>query len=464
MRNLLWLCVVLLAPLTCFASSPNVLLICVDDLKPTLGCYGDPLAQTPNIDRLAAQGVLFERAYCNQAVCAPSRNSLLSGLRPQTLGIYDLGTYFRLSAPDAVTLPQCFKQQGYHTLGMGKIYHTAHGNRDDRSSWSEPFRGTPGMIYLDSPATSEDGRRGPAFEAADVDDSKYTAGILADLAVKRLRKPRSEDDPPVFMAVGFHRPHLPFNSPKKYWDLYDRDEFELPEYRTAPEGAPSYAPTTWGELRNYGNIPKTGPLSDELQLELIHGYYAAVSYTDAEVGRLMDVLAETGQAANTIVVLWGDHGWHLGDHGMWCKHTNYEQATRIPLIIAGPGVEPGVVKNSLVETVDIYPTLCELAGITAPDTLDGKSFAQVLTDHDSVVRNAAVQVYPRGKRLGQTIRTERYRLVEWKGPGDEPEYELYDYQDDPQETRNLADEQPAVVAELRAMLDELPKPKRFKAK
>ena len=458
MRYALLIGCLLLAPLVANAATPNVLLICVDDLKPVLGCYGDKVALTPNIDRLADRGVRFERAYCNQAVCSPSRNSLLTGLRPQTLGIYNLGTNFRQAVPDAVTLPQYFKQQGYHTAGMGKVYHVGHGNHDDKPSWSQPFRSTPGMIFLESPATSADGRRGPAFEAADVADNEYTAGQLTDLALTRI-KAMARRPLPQFLAVGYHRPHLPFNSPKKYWDLYQRDQFQLPEVRTAPEGAPSYAPTTWGELRNYGNIPKKGPLSDELQLELIHGYYAAVSYVDAQVGLLMEELDKTGQTDNTIVVLWGDHGWHLGDHGMWCKHTNYEQATRIPLIVAGPGVTAGVAEDTLVETVDIYPTLCQLAGLPAPEGLDGVSFEKALQDPTSVIREAAVQVYPRGKRMGQTVRTARYRLVEWKAPSGQAEYELYDYQEDPQETRNLADEHPEVVAELRALLNELSEPK-----
>ncbi|MCO6044400.1 sulfatase [Aeoliella sp. ICT_H6.2] len=444
------------------AAAPNVLLICVDDLKPTLGCYDDELAQTPNMDRLAAGGVLFKRAYCNQAVCAPSRNSLLTGLRPQTLGIYDLGTFFRKSAPDAVTFPQFFKQHGYRTAGMGKIYHLGHGNKNDKRSWSEPFANTPGMIYKVSSATSPDGRRGPAFESADVPDSDYTAGQLGDLAVDRLQKLSTERDQPFFLAVGFRRPHLPFNSPQKYWDLYDREQFSLPARRTPPDGAPPYARTTWGELRKYGNIPKQGPMSDELQLELIHGYYAAVSYVDAQVGRILDTLQETDLADDTIIILWGDHGWHLGDHGMWCKHTNYEQATRIPLIVAGPGVANGVAADSLVETVDIYPTICELAGLPAPEGLDGKSFKSVLEDPSTVVRESAVQVYPRGKRIGQTVRTARYRLVEWKLPNGSAEYELYDYQEDPDETVNLAAERPAVVAELKALLDALPAPKRFR--
>lgn len=462
MRIVLLLCVCLCANVTHAAAPPNVLLICVDDLKPTLGCYGDLLVQTPNIDRLAADGVLFERAYCNQAVCAPSRNSLLTGLRPQSLGIYDLATFFRRAAPDAVTLPQFFKQHGYRTAGMGKIYHVGHGNKNDKRSWSEPFVNTPGMIYRMSLAKSSDGRRGPAFEAADVPDSEYTAGQLGDLAVERLQKLSSESEHTFLLAVGFHRPHLPFNSPKKYWDLYDRSDFALPERRTPPDGAPSYAPTNWGELRKYGNIPQQGQMSDELQLELIHGYYAAVSYVDAQVGRILDTLHDTGFDENTIIILWGDHGWHLGDHGQWCKHTNYEQATRIPLIIAGPGVNTGVAADSLVETVDIYPTLCEVAGLPVPEGIDGQSFKSVLEDPSTVVRESAVQVYPRGKRIGQTVRTARYRLVEWKLPNGPAEYELYDYQEDPDETVNLAAERPAIVAELKALLDALPAPKRFR--
>jgi len=490
---------------------PNVLLICVDDLKPVLGCYGDAVARSPNIDRLAKRAVLFERAYCNQAVCSPSRNSLLVGLRPQTLGIYDLETNFRHARVDAVTLPQYFKQHGYRTHSLGKVFHVGHGNQDDTASWSVPSWKPDAAAYAlpeSRPTAARRAQRaaranqngaaranqggnqrrakGAAYEAADVPDNTYGDGALADEAIVRLRaaaagettKPAGENSSPAdsatgapwFLAVGFVRPHLPFVSPQKYWDLFDRGKFELAKLQTPPIGAPSYAPQFGGELRNYLGMPKSGPLDDELQRTLIHGYYAAASYMDAQVGRVLDELERLKLADNTIVVLWGDHGWHLGDHGMWCKHTNYEQAARIPLLISTPGAAPGaataagVKSASLVESVDLYPTLCQLAGLPIPAGLDGRSFADTLRDPAAPARDYATHVYPRvgpnqQKLLGRAVRTARYRLVEWKAFGAAPEsaeLELYDYTSDPLETENLAAQQPAVVAELRAMLARQP--------
>jgi iduronate 2-sulfatase len=471
--RLIYILILLVVGGVASATPPNVLFLCIDDLKPALRCYGDPHAQTPNIDRLAARGVRFDRAYCNQAVCAPSRNSLFTGMRPQTIGVYDLQTNFRKAAPEAVTLPQQFKKHGYFTVGLGKHFHVGHGNFDDAESWSVPSRLNPTIRYHlpanrarkqeeASPQATDTKRKGAAMESADVEDTGYSDGVLAEEAIEQLRQLANEPGKPFFLAVGFRSPHLPFTSPKKYWDLYDREQFTLPEYRTSPAGAPKFAPTTSGELLSYKGIPKDRPISAEMQQELIHGYYAAVSYVDAQVGKVLDALDEVRLADGTVVVLWGDHGWHLGDHGMWCKHTNYEQATRIPLIFAGPGVGSGVVKNSFVETVDIYPTLCQLANVSAPERIDGRSFRTAILDTHASARDHVTHVYPRGKRIGQAIRTDRYRLVEWKIPSksdDTAEYELYDYQEDPLETRNMAAERPETVAELKTLLDALPEPK-----
>ena len=332
------------------AQKPNVLLVCVDDLKPNLGCYGDTLAKTPNIDRLAQNGVLFERAYCNQAVCSPSRNALLTSLRPQTLGIYDLATNFRQSRPGAVTLPEYFKKNGYRTEGMGKVFHVGHGNHEDAQSWSVPHFQVKSIGYAlkENKGPTREGAlienqnpanlpRGAAYESADVPDNAYGDGQIADEAIRRLEQAKASPGQPFFLAVGFVKPHLPFCAPKKYWDMYDRNAIALPQVKTAPEGAPEFAPQYGGELRQYKNIPQKGPLDEDLTRTLIHGYYAAASYMDAQLGRVLAALESSGQAQNTIVVLWGDHGWHLGDHGMWCKHTNYQQATRIP----GPRHAPG---------------------------------------------------------------------------------------------------------------------------
>jgi iduronate 2-sulfatase len=473
---------VLLAVPANAAERPNVLLICVDDLKPLLGCYGEPIVKSPNIDRLAARGLRFDRAYCNQAVCAPSRNALLTGLRPQSLGIYDLGTNFRKAAPNAVTLPQHFKAHGYRTEGLGKIFHVGHGNHDDATSWSVPHwhaevvayalpknRPRRGLtreeaLFTNVPAERASTLpRGAAYEAADVPDVAYPDGRIADEAIRRLKRAAKKPHPPFFLAVGFAKPHLPFCAPKKYWDRYDRDSFPLPALRRPPRGAPPYAPTNWAELRNYSNIPDKGDLPDDVQRALIHGYHAAVSYVDAQIGRLIETLDEVGLANNTIVVLWGDHGWHLGDHGMWCKHTNYEQAARIPLIVVVPGMKTsGAATSSLVESVDLYPTLCELAELPVPHNLDGASFASLIDDPSADTKDAVHHVYPRGERLGRAVRTTRYRLVEWKRPGarsDSAEIELYDYETDPAETKNLAAQKPDVVAELRAVLNRQPEAK-----
>jgi len=413
------------------------------------------------MDALSARGVRFDMAFCNQAVCSPSRNSLMTGLRPQTIGVYDLPTHFRLAAPDAVTLSQYFLQHGYHAAGLGKIYHTGHGNKDDKRSWSTDSWRPKAASYVDKhnvAAMRPDSRgrmRGPATESADVSDETYADGLIAAEAVKRLESYKAKPDQPFFLAVGFLKPHLPFIAPKQYWDLYDPDALPMPQTDGAPEGAPSYAATNSGELRSYSDMPKQGAVNEATTRHLIHGYYAATSYTDAQIGKLLDALNRLELADNTIVALWGDHGWHLGDHGMWCKHTNYEQAARIPVIVSAPGGARGVASSAMVETVDLYPTLCELSGLQPPKAIDGRSFAPVVQQSSRQARDYVTHVYPRGNRLGRAIRTSRYRMVEWKVPGDAAsaaEIELYDYQNDPLETKNLAAIQPAIAAELRAKL------------
>lgn len=434
-------------------ASPNVLLIFVDDLKPALGCYGDMVAQTPSIDRLAQRGVLFESAYCNQAICSPSRISLMTGLRPQTLGIYNLTTHFRLAAPDAVTVAQSFLNHGYQTQAMGKILHPG---LEDPPSWSIP----PWEPYKES--SSGNNGRGPATRAAIVDDDAYDDGKIAAEAVERIQQAALAPEQPFFIAVGFHKPHLPFSAPQKYWDLYDPATLPMPQSLQPPLGAPSYAANDSSELRQYSDMPAQGPISETDARKLIHGYYAATSYVDAQVGKVLDALDNTTAADNTIVVLWGDHGWHLGDHGFWCKHSNYEQATRIPLIISSPGCAQGQKSTSLMETVDIYPTLCELAGVIPPGRLDGTSFAGVVNSPTVAIRESIIHVYPRGRLIGRAIRTDQYRMVEWKEAGapiETAEYELYDYQSDPQETANLAESLPDVLTNLKEILRDHPEAK-----
>lgn len=461
------------------APKPNVLLVCIDDLKPLLGCYGSRTVKSPNLDRLAARGLLFERAYCNQAVCAPSRNALLTGRRPQSLGIYDLGTNFRAAVPDAVTLPQAFKQHGWRAEALGKIFHVGHGNHEDPASWSVPHWKANVVAYV-LPAsqaaaslTREEALfanqsaaglpRGAAWESADVPDQRYPDGALADEAVRRLRDAQARPDVPFFLALGFVKPHLPFCAPRKYWDLYDRATLPLALVTNPPAGAPAYAPQFGGELRQYSAIPEQGALAPDLQRTLVHGYHAAVSFMDAQLGRVLDELDRLELADRTIIVVWGDHGWHLGDHGMWCKHTNYEEANRIPLLIVAPGLaRPGSRTTALAETVDLYPTLLELAGLpagAATQGLDGHSLVPVLRDPALPGKEAVFHAYPRSPRgrplIGRAVRTAQHRLVEWKVPGAAPgtaDLELYDYANDPGETRNLAAQQPEVVARLRALL------------
>jgi len=467
-------CLLLFAAMDTPPAKPNVLLICVDDLKPVLGCYGDKVVKTPNIDRLASRSMRFDAAYCNQAVCSPSRNALLTGLRPQTLGIYDLGTNFRQGRQNAVTLPQWFKANGYSAQGMGKIFHVGHGNTNDEASWSVPyFRGKvvdyalpenkrelsreEAMFDNKSPANLP---RGAALENADVPDDTYSDGKVASEAIRRLEAAAKNPGEPVFLAVGFLKPHLPFCAPRKYWDLYKTDQFQLPAFRRAPEGAPAYAPTAFGELRNYKDVPDKGEIPEDLQRKLIHGYHAAISYMDAQVGKVLDALDASPLKDNTVIVLWGDHGWHLGDHGMWSKHTNYEQATRIPLLVKVAGQTKGGASGAMVETVDIYPTLCELAGLKTPEKLDGISFAPLVTGKNAQgERDHVTHVFPRGNRLGRAIRTPTHRFVEWKtigAPADTAEVELYDYAADPLERKNLAREQPETVARMRGLLAKQP--------
>jgi iduronate 2-sulfatase len=432
----------------------NVLFIAVDDLKPQLGCYGANQMLSPNLDRLAAGGMMFTRTYCQQAVCSPSRTSLLTGLRPDSTQVYDLTTHFRENVPDVVTLPQNFALHGYATLSMGKIYH---GGLDDRLSWTMPTPKFGGRGYISQAVLADQAKRrregfekglrgvalynysaGPPVECADVADNAYRDGALADAARTALKTLAAQDQP-FFLAVGFYKPHLPFNAPKRYWDLYDREKVSLATNPEAPEGAPAIAMHNFGELRSYQGIPKKGKLAEAQARELVHGYYACVSFVDAQIGKVVDELERLGLSENTIVIVWGDHGWHLGDHGLWCKHTNFESAARVPMIIRVPGAESaGRSCHALTEFVDIYPSLCDLAGIPTPPHVEGTSFAALIQDPDRDWKRAAFSQYPRGSAMGYSMRTDRYRYTEWLRPGGEIEaVELYDHQNDPQENINL---------------------------
>jgi iduronate 2-sulfatase len=472
------------------AKPRNILLILVDDLKPNLGCYGDKVAVSPNIDKLAADGIRFNKAYCNQAVSVASRYNLLTGARSTSTGLYNFGTEFRDVMPDAVTLPQFFMQAGYHAEAIGKIFHVGHGNTNDEASWSIPhhkekvieyilpestgrqltreeayFENTK-MYFPDLPA-NKDLPRGAAWESPDVLDDAYGDGRVAVQAISRLRELKKKPDQPFLMAVGFARPHLPFCAPKKYWDLYDPAKLPMPEYVKDPENAPKMAIKRGGEIDQFKPIPVGKYVYDDtLTRKLIHGYYASMSYMDAQLGRVVDELKRLGMFENTIIVLWGDHGWHLGDHGYWTKHTNYEQANIIPLVMVAPGIAtPGSSTNQLTETVDIYPTLAELTGLgkpVVPQPIDGLSLVPVMKSPEKQIRDHAYHCFNRGGYLGRAIRTDRYRLVEWKhmqNPNVPVEYELYDYQTDQLETKNIASENPAKVKELMKILKRHPEAK-----
>ena len=440
------------------AKRPNILFIAVDDLKPWVTAYGDKHAKTPGMDKLASEGLVFKNAYCQQAICAASRASIMTGMRPDRTRIWDLVTVPRQVNPNMVSIPQYFKSQGYETAGMGKIYHkSSAGPGHDAPSWSIPYRDAKKAQWVLPFTPEEKTRRGPAVECADVPDNTYHDGRLTEMAIE-LMDSLSGNEKPFFLAVGFLKPHLPFIAPKKYWDLYDRNEFELASFQKMASNSPEIAYHNSGELKNYSDIPKFDNYSeDELkhlpedkQRELIHGYYAAMSYTDAQILQLLNELERLGIKENTIVVLWGDHGWHLGDHGLWCKHTNFEQATHALLMLSAPNFPKGVQPETESEFVDVFPTLCELSGIPVPNWLDGISLVPAMKDPGIELREYAFSQYPRGKdRMGYSIRTKQFRYTVWCGEGfktnipfDEKYViarEMYDYEKDYQETENVVD-------------------------
>jgi arylsulfatase A-like enzyme len=405
---------------------------------------------TPNLDRLAARGVRFDRAYCNIAVCGASRASLMKGLRPTPARFTSYLTWAEKDAPDAVSLPMVFKQNGYRTVSNGKIYHHSE---DDSAAWSRPaWRPGQSSIWWALPENralkSEASGRGPAYEAADQPDELYPDHKICDRTLADLRR-LAKQDKPFFLACGFYRPHLPFVAPKKYWDLYPTGGIALPDNMFFPRGLPRAFNYTWGEMRAYYGIPKTGPVSDETAVTLIRGYYACVSFIDAQVGRLLDELEELGVADKTIIVLWGDHGWQLGEHGFWCKHTNFEVASRTPLLIAAPGVEGGRTCRRLVEYIDIYPTLCDLASLPKPGHLQGQSLAPLLADVEAEHKEAVITRHGGG----DAVRTDRHRYMEMRtknGAGPLLGVGLFDLAKDPDENRNVA-EDPA-YAEVRDRL------------
>lgn len=422
---------------------PNILFIAADDMKPVMGAYGDPLARTPNLDVLAARSTLFLNAHCQWSVCGPSRASLMTGLMPETTGVMSFKA-MRGKLPGVVTLPQYFRANGYETAGTGKLNdpRCVEGGRnsDDPLSWSVPYR-----RGYNSNAWKPEGK--PPFAAPKITDSEMEDFQICNSGINLLEE-LAAGGKPFFLGVGFRKPHLPFTAPKKYWELYDRNEIPIAAYQDLPRNG--YG-CTWhhaAELRQYDGIPKEGPLEKSLQQELIHGYYACVSMIDAQVGRLIKRLDELGLTENTIIVFWGDHGFHLGDHGDWAKHTNMEQATRVPLLIAVPESMRGSSFPMFGRVshpagfIDLYPTLCELAGLDVLKQLQGRSLVPTLKNPDSRVRNGIITVFRlfKEKSIGYAYRTDRYRYVEWFKDDRVWMRELYDYETDPLETVNLAAE------------------------
>lgn len=464
---------------------PNVLFIIVDDLRPELGCYGNREIKTPRFDRFAGEGTLFTHTHCQAAACSPSRASVMTGLRPDSTRVWSLGEEFRKTIPDVVTMPQHFHKFGYHTVALGKIFHN---HMPDRISWDEPdlrpaeyltaelIDRDPESFYYDeelkkelaavraerikaNPAKYSGGwAYGRSTESSDAPDNAFYDGAQTDLALATLKRIKDENQP-FYMALGYFRPHLPFVAPKKYWDLYDRNSLSLASNPYLPKDAPVMAADSNYELTGCYDLefvrhPSVYSLPEDIARRLKHGYYASVSYIDACLGRVLDGLKEMGLDENTIVVLWGDHGYKLGEHNAWTKQTNYNIDTRVPLIVRAPGVgSPGRVCDKLTELVDLYPSLCDLAGIDIPGIMEGRSFKPLLRDPGREWKTAVFSQYhrrpnvsPDGKRyMGFSMVTERFHYVEWrtwdndnKTAGDLAAVELYDNAADPDENVNIA--------------------------
>lgn len=503
---------------------PNILFLAIDDLRPELGCYGSPIAVSPNIDRLASEGLQFNNAYCQEPICSPSRASLMTGARPESIGVIENFTDFRKANPGIVTLPQHLMKAGYQAVCVGKIFHGPY--QDLEHSWSRqpvkpkierhPTKGgyaltenqekwqknREGTIEKYGPDAPRNGLgQGPAFECADVPDVTYEDGYFTLQAIETMKSMLAENpDKPFFLGLGFKKPHLNFVAPRKYWDLYDRETIQMAEYTNAPKNGAAVGLHASFELRARYGIPKEGPIDEDLGRTLKHAYLACVSYIDAQIGMMLEALEEAGQRDNTIIMLWTDHGWHLGDMGIWGKATNYEIATRVPLIVWTPEMDRkvrGKSTNALVELVDMYPTLLEYCDVEFPEHLEGQSFLPLLNDPVMDWKSAVFSQFPspalrewaanplsvgmretyfgplieevegrikeqmgdtwdrdlfENRLMGYSMRTQRYRFIAWKdytNPQSEPIYlELYDHDNDPHETVNIAKDDPELTQKL----------------
>lgn len=455
-----------------FAAQPlNVLFIAADDLRNDLGCYGHTEVKTPHLDRLAKRGLVFNKAYCQQAVCNPSRASIMTGKRLDALRVWDLPTHFRTHAPDAITLPQHFKKSGYFTQNIGKIFHNwIHEVQGDPASWS-----VPAVMHFASHGTDKaevEGELPPSSakdvkcECRDVPDEAYFDGRVAKLAVEALEQRQAKAEP-FFLAVGFWKPHSPFNAPKKYWDMYRREDIAMPKNPEWPQDAPRIA---WHNSREIlGEGKKARKVTDENIREMRHGYLANISYMDAQIGKVLDALDRLKLTDSTVIVFWSDHGYHLGEQSLFAKTSNFELDARVPMIISTPQMKTaGQRTEALAELMDLYPTLADLCALPKPIGTHGVSLAPVLADPAATVREAALTQHPRPAyynsapdktptHMGYTIRSATHRYTEWRDwkTGQTTDRELYYHTADPDETRNLAghDEQKAVVAKHAALLE-----------
>ena len=465
---------------------PNVLFVIVDDLRPQLGAYGFEFMHTPSMDRLAEEGLLFRRAYSQWPVCGPSRASMLSGLRPDSSGIHYNGQRLRSAVADIVSLPEHFRNNGYRTLSIGKVYHARD---EDLQAWSDPPWQAAGTgdnwqgyasaesrelrqrLWREALMSDPDAKlyqfNAGAVERAYLPDNLYRDGKIADKAVGILREiaTRQSAGQPFFLAVGFVKPHLPFAAPGRYWDLYERSALRPPANASRRPVGSTEIPYIYSELQSYRGIPAGGQPTEDLVTTLIHGYYAAVSFVDAQVGKLLAELDRLDLRKNTIVVLAGDHGFHLGEQAIWAKHSLFELSLHTPLIVSVPAQKVrGAATEALVELVDIYPSLIELAGLESSPRFDGESFVPLLDDPDRAWKESALSQYrhfrePYRDIIGYSIRTDRYRYTLWQDTRQRPRAafasELFDLSAGTGETINVADrpQYRDIVEELSARID-----------
>jgi len=418
---------------TLTTAKKNILFLMIDDLRPELSVYGQGQISSPNIDALAKSGVTFNRAYCNVPVCGASRASILTGIRPTANRFLKYNASIEKEAPNILTLVKHFKNQGYTTISNNKITHLKKDIKDWDEEWYPYEKGWRDYQSKENINLENKGQHGYAYENPDIDDDAYYDGKTANKSILDLKKLKAEGKP-FFMAVGFVKPHLPFNAPKKYWDLYNESEITLPKNKSFSESAPEIANHSWGELRYYKDIPKKNQVSDTVAKKLIHGYYAAVSYMDAQVGKVLKELKDLGLKDNTVVVLVGDHGWSLMEHGLWVKHSNFEVALQVPLIISASNIPKDKRSNSIAELVDLYPTLCELGRISIPPHVDGKSLVEALQTPSKIFKKTALARWQKG----ETLIADNLFYTEWQTKDKTIARMLYDHTTDSDENRNLA--------------------------